>query len=282
MYLLYECLIITIIGLVAIVIYRLRLKIRQPKIISHALKLLEKATQTEKATQVDEIGLHDINLDYDDNHNVHNLTISNSAQKYLKGIPKEYDHDITDIYKQFTQPQFSRFKYIPQVLSFIKEAEAFYSKDMIPERSILNFVWEQIKTSSQQATIEHFAFQLNDCYDVSEQKMWCLEGRIIRLLQSLTFEDKVQIVPLWYYKSEIENYCAEKLDQTIKNMSNNDQQKYFKTTPSPKESRWINNINDNLILEIDTHLKREYCDKLDYNILETIVKPCYQAISEIN
>jgi len=237
------------------------------------------------------LSAQDINLNIQDNHNVHNLTISNSAQRYLNQniCTRKISADISQIIDYFSKEEelIKEYTHLLDVLEFIRKANALYSKHKIPEGSILNLVWSEIQkldsVGKRQELIKYLAFQINDCYNNDEKdepEIWCLEGRVVRFLQSLVINDttEFELVPLWYYKNEIGNYCADKLDLIVKNMTETEQKIYFKEQPDQKEKTWIEKINNELIEELENYFNREYSCKIGKKQLGKITGPCYQAI----
>lgn len=229
----------------------------------------------------------DINLDLNDNHNVHNITIiehlkSNLDKLFLstKQLIK-FDQIIRELKKyQIGYP------YLNKVLRFIQDSQAKYSVDKIKETDILSAIWTRINCDenldNRSKLIEEFVNQLNDCYNIDEQTIRCLEGRVVRYFQVLELYDyqinQWNIVPLWYYKQEIEQYCAKQLNEMINRFSPEEQLIYIKLDPSDEEKLKINNWNQELIKHIKQNIEQTYDQKIDKINLNKILEPCINAI----
>lgn len=224
----------------------------------------------------------DINLDPEDKHNVHNaMIIEELHEKLLKVIdqieamPKNVN-EITQYYKA----NYSGGGKLFHVINFIKNADALYSPSKISELQILNWVFRRAKQHGKMS-MQMLEDQLNDCYNKEEGDVRCLEGRVVRYFQALIPIGEFQGVPLWYYKNEIENYCAKRLEAEIDLMNPVQRQRYLSSDRnklSTWEIKWIKKNEDRIIATIDHHLKNEYLEKLGQKRFNEITQPCYQAI----
>lgn len=229
--------------------------------------------------------ISDVNWDPNDKHNVHNVTISEGIREKLEEMADEISQmpkNVEEIVRYYRKSdKYKSRRKIFHVLNYLKIAEALYSPKKIQEIQILNWIFQQAKKCGEDA-MEELAYQIDNCYDPEEGSICCLEGRIVRYFQALHLAGKVefQVVPLWYYKNEIENHCARVLDAEIREMTSSQQQRYFNPVEKLEkwEKKWIEDINDKIVQKLDTYFKKEYFDKLGQERFEEITKPCYQAI----
>ncbi len=166
-----------------------------------------------------------VDLDLDDNHNVHNKTIKRTAVMAITALQEvdlhkysihlamiEIDQYITEQLADSTKLKTSILYLARKNLRSINDMNVIYSTADLPECEIIRLVWERINhpinTNRIQILKENFINQLADCRNQESGGLHCCEGRITRLLQSLQACDHENIVnlrPMWAFKDEIAN-----------------------------------------------------------------------------
>ena len=240
---------------------------------------------------IDESEIDDVNLNPNDNHNVHNVTIVNSIKNKM---PLLYESSQTKFSFVTVIQQIkvclalvkTKYPYVSKVLRFILESRASYSSQLIKEFEIIRLIWTRINhpnnETNKASLVDEFLLQLNDCFNVEEESVCCLEGRVVRYFQALELCDYQSelwaLVPLWIYKNEIEHRCAKGLNQMVQGLPLEDQLVYFKQDPTSGEKIRVDAWNKQLVDDLEKALQQEYGDKLDERQLSALTKPCFQAI----
>lgn len=232
-----------------------------------------------------------INLNPNDNHNVHNITIVDTVKEKLSILYQTYDLTLTfssivNQIKQLILEHQDDYPTINTTLDFIIRSRAKYSPKLIKESEIIKLIWSRIhhpiNQNNQTKLIKEFMFQLNDCLQ-EDNTVCCLEGRIVRYFQTLELHDSQSdiwsLVPLWAFKNEIQTHCANSLNLMITGMSSNNQLIYFKSNPTTNEQNLIDQWNQKLINQLQTEFTTQYQDKIEPKILNQLTKPCFEAIS---
>lgn len=233
----------------------------------------------------------DLNLNPNDQHNVHNITISEKVRESVKLLKQLYGKNLITFTKIKTNlrrtPAFTRkYPHLLEVISFIDKSNAAYSHSSIPEKIILELVFtrifDQINKPRLSQLVKEILHQLNDCFEEERDAVCCLEGRIVRYFQTLELYDHDPtswcLIPLWYYKTQIENNCSRQLDDMINNLPFETQVVYFKINPNQQEQKIVSDLNDKLVAELDDYFDREYGSKINQKQLAGILEPCFNAI----
>lgn len=236
--------------------------------------------------------LDDINLNPNDKHNVHNVAIINRIYQGIDQLNKfNYQCNISDSIKQIAkliEQNSNKYEYMTIVWKFINKHRSKYSSRNIPECDIINLIWGRINCEANKdycdTLKEEFLYQLNDCFQIDDMSVCCLEGRIIRYFQVLELydydKDNWTLVPMWYIKHEIQNYCANALNKMINSLSTEEQQLYVKINPTPDDSLIVLKWNDVLIDELTIYFNEHYGHLLNNNQLQQITIPCFSAIKD--
>ena len=239
---------------------------------------------------VNDSEIDNINLNPDDKHNVHNVSIVDAIKKRLpalyenKGQVYTFVQVVQQLKDSFRENK--SYPYVSRVLRFILESNASYSSRQIKEFEILRLIWTRINhpknVDQRSILVEELLSQLNDCYQVEEDQIHCLEGRIVRYFQVLELHDFQRelwsLVPLWAYKREIENSCSKALKDMVEGLTIEDQLIYFKKDPDRAEEERVNAWNRNLVERLDSQFKQTYADRLEEQQLKNLIEPCFQAI----
>jgi hypothetical protein len=224
-----------------------------------------------------------VDLDLDDNHNVHNKTIKRTAVAAIESL------------KQVDQSQYSIESAIADLLEFldgsndtigslelkpekidvakqvIRQIDAMnclYVTANIREREIFRLVWERINHPVNQPIVnqlkENLIKELADCNrGHGRLSLHCCEGRVTRLLQSLQecdAEDIVNLRPMWAFKEEITNQISKYREKLLKKGPDFYRQIETKLDLTDKDRTEIDKFNSCLISNLQKRFCKDYID----------------------
>ena len=173
-----------------------------------------------------------VDLNFEDNHNVHNKTIKRTAVMSIDSL-KESDRKIYSVdsaideitglieSKPYDLP-ITTLSSAKQALDLINEMDSLYCTANTKEKEIIRLVWERINHPINATIIdqlkENLIKEISDCKK-GQSSVHCCEGRVTRVLQSLQscdVENIVDLRPMWAFKEEIENKISKYREKLFK------------------------------------------------------------------
>lgn len=235
----------------------------------------------------------DINLIPNDNHNVHNITIQsqfgNRLNFLINNDNKKFNvNDVHNLLKLLYDKLKIQYIHGSNVVDYVFKYNLTYSPLNISECEFIRLIFERIfdpiNESNRSKLINDLLYQINDCYQIDDNRICCIDGRILRYMQPFELYDNQNElwtnIPLWVYKQEIYDKCAQIVNEYITSLSDDEQLVYFKQNPTKTEENIINKWNCNIINKLESIFDDIYIKTniLKKDQLDKITEPCYQSI----
>lgn len=223
-----------------------------------------------------------VDLDLDDNHNVHNKTIKRTAVMAITNLQKSdqgkysIESAITELLTfvdtdavQDLELKASTIDMAKRVIRQIDGMNCLYVTANIRERELFRLIWERINhpinEKIQNQLKENLIKELADCNRAvaggQKLSLHCCEGRVTRLLQSLQECDSEQIVnlrPMWAFKEEIENMITKYRQKLLKKSPEIYRQIENKMELNDDDRKDINKFNSCLISNLQKRFQTDY------------------------
>lgn len=237
-----------------------------------------------------------VDLVMEDAHNVHNQTIRRIVVLAIKRL-QESDRQIQNIDSTFRsieqwiecnqhtlKPEvINAAKY---VLHHIRQSNIMYPVVKITESEIIRLVWDRINHPINQTLssnlIENLIQQLADCQS-GEHELHCLEGRIVRIIQTLEQVDTAHLVdlkPLWAFKEEIVAKITQYRDKLMHLVPPIYHRLDRVQKLTVKDRRRLHQFNRCLITNLNRRFKKDYIQPgyLTQHELNDLTKVYYQSL----
>lgn len=179
-------------------------------------------------------------------------------------------------------------KHQSHLISAMTALYLIYNIDNIYEKEIIRLIWQRIYSpvnyNVRQQLKTNFLNQLSDCYLVNDKELICMEGRIMRLLQSLEYCDNESIItlkPLWAIKEEITNTILNQHEK-FKKAHYDYKTIYDKIELSENDKSEINIYNKIFIRKCNRYLYKSYIKSklLKLNELTELTSETYKYLCE--
>lgn len=224
-----------------------------------------------------------VDLNIEDNHNVHNKTVRRTAvhaidelkksdrgqytiesafneiNEYLKSKPRS--EDLASKQKDIVEKIIISAS---NSLQLIDEMDAMYYSGNIKEKEVIRLVWDRINHhinhNKRELIIENFIKELADCTK-SGGSVHCCEGRITRILQSLQncdSEDIVNLRPMWAFKEEIANKIGKYREKLIKKVPCKYSKLDEKLDLTDQDRLLLDQFNQCLIKNLGKRFEKDY------------------------
>jgi len=158
------------------------------------------------------------------------------------------------------------------------------------EMEILRLVWnrinDQINSKNLETLKDNIVVQLADITYDADDKIYCVQGRVSRLLQSLEMADAENIInlkPMWVIKDGISSFFAKYRDNYIKQLSKKAQYLCNEALNlSVKDQQFVNRVNKKIADGIRKRLIIRYVNSklLTQQQFNDLTEPYFNELGE--
>jgi|UniRef100_A0A6C0BKF2 hypothetical protein len=231
----------------------------------------------------------------EDRHNVHNKCLKRSAAQVIHHL-KDCDRHQFTIDSAFQQifemidmspdDNLDRLDHAMQVLKAIQQMNCYYHSGYVREKELVRLVWERIHHPVNHDRVEqlknNLIDQLADGYN-GYSNVHCLEGRVMRLLQTLECCDQnemVQMRPMWAYKDEISSTIARYRDKLLQQVPTKYIELETKIQLTEQDRALVASFNQCLINNLNRRFDKDYLSPglLTKEELEEMTHVYYQSL----
>ncbi len=153
-----------------------------------------------------------------------------------------------------------------KALNYIITNNGFITKLNMYELDVLKLVWNRINDPINHNKIhllkEHLLQQLADC-ELHNNSFFCIQGRVLRILQSLQVNDQEKIMdmkPLWAVKEEIAGLFGKYRNKLISSLPVHIQEVYNNNTELPNHLKAMNKLKEIMSNKIHQNLRHKYIE----------------------